>query len=220
MGHIQSMPFGKFQHFPLGNTLIEMQTVHETRRQRLDILLTRFATIAALNEALGWPRTDSRLSRIKNANARPDREGKVFQIGDSIAREIEATLKLGIGWMDTPPSQAEIDGKPDPVTKALEILSVMEPEAQYQALRLLVRLHNLRTAPTTPKSANDPRWAQTPPHESLLAIQELVDLGANDKHQANEEPHPHTRGSLTAADDTRYQEPGPDELGSSRRPNS
>lgn len=114
-----------------------MQTVHETRRQRLELLLKRYDSIAALNDALGWPRTDSRLSRIKNGNARTDRKGKVFQMGDGIAREIEDVLKLGSGWMDTPPTYAELHGENDPISKALDIMSVMEPEARYQALRLL-----------------------------------------------------------------------------------
>ncbi|PZO17655.1 MAG: hypothetical protein DCF26_09510 [Burkholderiales bacterium] len=101
------------------------------------MLIKRFESIAALNDALGWPRADSRLSRIKNGNIRSDREGKVFQMGDNIAREIETTLKLEAGWMDTPPSYAELNGENDPISKAVDILSVMDPEARYQALRLL-----------------------------------------------------------------------------------
>ena len=58
-------------------------------------------------------------------------------MGDKIAREIEITLNLGTGWMDTPPTYAELHGENDPITKAVDILSVMEPEARYQALRLL-----------------------------------------------------------------------------------
>jgi len=131
----------------MGNTLARMQTVHDTRRQRLDILIGRFGSIAGLNEALSWPRTDSRLSRIKNANARSDRDGKVFQMGDNIAREMESTLGLGTGWMDTPPSYAELHGENDPISKAVDLLSVMEPEARYQALRLLDAL-------TQPPKAN------------------------------------------------------------------
>ena len=68
------------------------------------MLLRKYGTFAAMNEALGWPRTDSRLSRIKNANARTDRGGKIFQMGDAIARELEGTLGLEEGWMDTPPT--------------------------------------------------------------------------------------------------------------------
>ncbi len=132
-----STPLGKFKYFPLGVTFKAMQTVHDTRRQRLEMLIEQHGSIAKLNEALKWPRTDSRLSRIKNANARSDRDGKVFQMGDNIAREIEDTLDLGTGFMDTPPSYADLHGQVDPIAKALDIMSSMEPETRFQALRLL-----------------------------------------------------------------------------------
>lgn len=110
-----------------------MQTVYTTRKQRLEELLHEHGSIAELNEALGWPRTDARLSRIRNENSRKDRGDKVFRMGDAIAREIEKSLNLPEGWMDTP-------AMPDPntpVAKAVELLNAMEPEKQYQAVRLL-----------------------------------------------------------------------------------
>lgn len=99
-----------------------MQTVYETRRQRLEMLIKKHGSIAGLNERLGWARTDSRVSRIRNANARSDRDGKVFQMGDAMAREIEETLALAEGWMDTPPSYAETHGEPDPISKAVTLM--------------------------------------------------------------------------------------------------
>lgn len=114
-----------------------MQTIHDTRRQRLEILISEAGSIAKLNEELKWPRADSRISRIKNANARTDRGGKVFQMGDSMAREIEDALGKPTGWMDTPPTYAELHGEPDPISKVVGLMEAMQPEARYQALRLL-----------------------------------------------------------------------------------
>jgi len=111
-----------------------MQTVYVTRKQRLEQLIKKHGSIAELNNALGWARTDSRLSRIRNENQRTDRAGKVFQMGDPMAREIERTLKLPEGWMDTPDSYDQLE---TPADKAKAMIMAMEPEQQYQALRLL-----------------------------------------------------------------------------------
>lgn len=126
-----------------------MQTVHETRRARLAILLKQYGTYAAINEALEWPRTDSRLSRIKNANSRTDRGGKVFQMGDAIARELESKLGLEEGWMDTPPSYADLHDGNDPRTKVLQLMESM-PESEWATV---VRLVDALSQPT-PKVAN------------------------------------------------------------------
>ncbi len=114
-----------------------MHTVYETRRQRLGQLIDKYGSIAALNDALGFPRTDSRLSRIRNANARTDRGGKVFQMGDAIAREIETTLSLPTGWMDTPPDLfAEwIDPQ---LRDALGVaMRAMDSDTQYRVVRMV-----------------------------------------------------------------------------------
>jgi hypothetical protein len=117
-----------------------MQTVYETRRQRLEMLIKQHGSIADLNERLGWARTDSRISRVKNANARTGRDGKVFQMGDAMAREVESTLKLEEGWMDTPPTLAEQFGQSATLDKMSALLSAMEPAMQYQAVRLVAAL--------------------------------------------------------------------------------
>jgi len=113
-----------------------VQTVSETRRQRLQMLLERHGSLAALNDAIGLARTDATLSQIKNQSAH-HRTGTPRAMGDDLARKIEGALHLERGWMDTPPTYSELHGGPDPVSKALELLTAMEPEAQYQALRLL-----------------------------------------------------------------------------------
>ncbi|CAN5649922.1 hypothetical protein BH10PSE18_BH10PSE18_15070 [soil metagenome] len=79
-----------------------VKTIAEIRRARLDTLINESGSIAELNEKLGWPRTDPRLTRIRNANIRQDR-GTPFQMGDAMARDIETALGLEAGWMDNLP---------------------------------------------------------------------------------------------------------------------
>ena len=114
-----------------------VNTIEETRRMRLDLLLKEHGSFAELNEKLSWPRTDSRLSRIKNQNARTDRDGKVFQMGSPMAREIETSLGLETGWMDTPLTWAESLGQEDPRAKVMLLMEAMPPDQWATAVRLL-----------------------------------------------------------------------------------
>jgi hypothetical protein len=113
-----------------------MQTVQETRRQRVGILKAKHKSWATLNAMLDWERTNTRLSQIHSGTLRSDR-GTPYTMGDDTAREIEQKLGLPSGWMDTPPTYAELRGEDDPIGKAVLVLEAMEPEARYQALRLL-----------------------------------------------------------------------------------
>ncbi len=101
------------------------------------MLLEKHGSFAKLNEALGWTRTDSRLSRIKNQNQRTDRDGKTFQMGSPMARSIEAALKLPVGWMDTAPTYDELQGADDPRARILKIMENMPAEQWNTAVRLL-----------------------------------------------------------------------------------
>ena len=100
------------------------------------MLVERHGSLAALNEALDMPRTDATLSQIKNQSPHA-KTGKPRSMGDDLARKIEAKLRMEPGWMDTPPTYAELNGEADPISKALGILRAMEPELRYQAVRLL-----------------------------------------------------------------------------------
>ena len=93
--------------------------------------------LANLNEALGYERTNAQLARIRNRNKRTDRPGKEFVMGDAQAREIEEKLSLDVGWMDTPPSYAELHGEEDPRTKVLLLMESMPPDQWPTAVRLL-----------------------------------------------------------------------------------
>lgn len=137
-GYTEQVPCGKFTSRVLLRHHRDVHTIDETRRTRLEMLLKRFGgKLANLNEALGYERTHSQLARIKNKNQRTDRPGKYFEMGDELAREIEAKLSLEKGWMDTPPSYQELLGDNDPRTKVMQLMEAMPPEQWQTAVRLL-----------------------------------------------------------------------------------
>ncbi len=114
-----------------------MQTVHETRRQRLKMLIAERGSIAALNAALGWEATNARLSQIQNGSIRSGR-GTKYEMGDQTARDIEERLSLPTGWMDTPP---ELDAVDDPSLKQFIALAAkLTPADRAKAARLLSAL--------------------------------------------------------------------------------
>jgi hypothetical protein len=102
------------------------------------MLMKKHGGATKLNEAIGRASTDGQLNLYKNKNLRPN--GKPHQMGDNIAREIEQALKLPEGWMDTPPSYAEINGEDDPLSKALMVMENMTKEQQHLAVRLIAAL--------------------------------------------------------------------------------
>lgn len=113
-----------------------MQTASETRRTRLEMLIKKYESIAALNAALGWARTDPKLTQIRNANTRSGKT-KPYQMGDSMAREIEDKLALERGWMDTPPTHTELHGGQDQREMMIELMNSLPPEDLATALRML-----------------------------------------------------------------------------------
>lgn len=113
-----------------------MQTVFETRKIRLGMLKKQYVKWSILNEAIGWDKTSARLSQIYSGTIRRDRD-TAYVMGDTMAREIEVALKLQTGWMDTPPSYAELAGEHDPRAKALAVMEAMPQDQWDTALRLL-----------------------------------------------------------------------------------
>lgn len=113
-----------------------MQTSSEIRRSRLSQLVDRYGSIADLNQALGWPRTDPKLSQIKNNNKRPGRDAS-YQMGDAMAREIEDRLSLERGWMDNPISAAEQAGTGNQRAKIAQLMDSLPEDQLAVALRLL-----------------------------------------------------------------------------------
>lgn len=113
-----------------------MQTSSEIRRSRLSQLVDRYGSIADLNQALGWPRTDPKLSQIKNNNKRPGRDAS-YQMGDAMAREIEDRLSLERGWMDNPISAAEQAETGNQRAKIAQLMDSLPDDQLAVALRLL-----------------------------------------------------------------------------------
>lgn len=140
-GYNNNFPHGKFPNGSVLGNHHGVKTIDETRRARLEMLIKNHGgKLANLNEALGFERTHSQLARIRNRNARTDRPGKFYAMGDEQAREIEQKLGLETGWMDTPPSYAEIHGESDPRAMAMQVFESLPTEEWATALRLLAAL--------------------------------------------------------------------------------
>jgi hypothetical protein len=122
------------------NALIKrMQTIADTRRQRLALLIKEHGSLAALNEKLELPRTDATLSQIKNQSPH-HKTGKPRSMGDDLARKIEEKLNKPTGWMDTPPSYLELQGEPDPKTQLLAVMEHLPADQYATAIRLMAAL--------------------------------------------------------------------------------
>lgn len=135
-GYNLSITNGKYDFLTVGYLMPPMQTVFETRRTRLRLLVERHGSVANLNRELGWEDTNARLYQIHNRSIRSDR-GTPYEMGDPTAREIEEKLSLGLGWMDTPPSYAELHGEEDPRTKVMKMMEHMSVADLYTTVRLV-----------------------------------------------------------------------------------
>lgn len=112
-----------------------VDTIDSTRRKRLEMLIERYGSIAALNLALGVDKTDATLSQIRT-QAPHSKTGKPRAMGDEKARDIEDKLGLERGWMDTPPSFADLH--PDNrIAHAMKIMEQMSTYQLDQAVRVL-----------------------------------------------------------------------------------
>ena len=137
-GETLSSPIGEFYFSPAGDSIFLMNAVEETRRIRLRMLVKKHASMASLCELLGYARNETAtLTRILNANVRHDRDGELYNMGSPMARKIEEKLSLDVGWMDTPPSYAELHGEDDPRTKVMLLMEAMPPDQWSTAVRLL-----------------------------------------------------------------------------------
>lgn len=134
-----------------------MNTVAESRRVRLRMLVEKHEGMANLCELLGYARNETAtLTRVLNANVRHDRGGKPYNMGTPTARRIEKTLNLSTGWMDTPPTYAELTGSEDPRALVLLAMEKMPDSEVRQLLRFADAVQqpppNSPTHPSTPKN--------------------------------------------------------------------
>ena len=58
-------------------------------------------------------------------------------MGDDLARKIEERLTLEAGWMDTPPSYAELHGEEDPRTKVMQLMESLPPDQWATVVRVV-----------------------------------------------------------------------------------
>jgi hypothetical protein len=131
-----SIALASFSLGPVGRVIFGVQTIAETRRQRLQMLLKQHGSIAALNDLIGLARTDATLSQVRNRSPH-HKTGKPRAMGDDLARKIEEALDLPEGWMDTPPTHTELHGAPSTADLITQVVLCMEPEQQYAALRVV-----------------------------------------------------------------------------------
>lgn len=126
--------------------IANVNTIDETRRTRLEMLIKQHGGLLAnLNEALGFERTHSQLARIRNRNARKDRPGKFFEMGDDQARTIEEKLGLPIGWMDTPPSYTELSGGQEFLLQTFKVMEQFPPLLQSVAANIINSLEKINS---------------------------------------------------------------------------
>lgn len=150
-GYNLSISTGNYRLFPHGYVIAGMQTVFETRRARLKMLVEKYGSIANVNRALEWEETNGRLYQIHNRSIRSDR-GTPYEMGDPTAREIEKKLKLDEGWMDTPPTFEELD--PDPrIANLLSIARSLKATNRNDELEHLVEISHTFAEPA-PKRQN------------------------------------------------------------------
>lgn len=192
-----SITEGKYVFLSDGYVIPNMQTVFETRRQRLAILVKQHGTVAKLNRAMGWEDTNARLYQIHNRSVRADR-GTLYEMGDPTARQIEKKLGLDEGWMDTPPAkdagdqafstepspnnhavaEAGTSGWPAPVLAA----SCNSPTDAVSTLRALLLQHGSERRKTCADVLT--RFALDPENDELAA--ELAQQLAPPPPQANQ----------------------------------
>jgi hypothetical protein len=196
-GYDLSITEGKYVFLSDGYVIPNMQTVFETRRQRLAILVKQHGTVAKLNRAMGWEDTNARLYQIHNRSVRADR-GTLYEMGDPTARQIEKKLGLDEGWMDTPPAkdagdqafstepspnnhavaEAGTSGWPAPVLAA----SCNSPTDAVSTLRALLLQHGSERRKTCADVLT--RFALDPENDELAA--ELAQQLAPPPPQANQ----------------------------------
>lgn len=124
---------------------VGMQTIDEIRRDRLELLIREHGSIAALNELLGFERTDSTLSQIRT-QAKHSKTKRPRVMGDELARRIEERLHLERGWMDT---SAELERRASD-QRTVEILDMLNRLPAWQVDQVASIVRAFAATPTPP----------------------------------------------------------------------
>lgn len=113
-----------------------MQTIDETRRIRLQVLVDEFKSQTALAAKIG--KTPAQLNQWLRA-APDSKSGKPRAMSSEIARQIEIDTGKPIGWMDTPPTFVELHPD-DRIAHAVRVMESMSAYQLDQAVRVLATL--------------------------------------------------------------------------------
>lgn len=127
-----------------------MHTVDEVRRMRLVMLERECGSQATLAERIG--KAPPQISQWKNASPSSS-TGRGRAMSSDVAREIEEKMGKPRGWMDTPPSYADLHPN-DRITHAMRVMESMTPYQLDQAVRVL---DTLAQPPTGKKNGTDHR---------------------------------------------------------------
>ena len=133
-----NLPGGEFLFLAALLSIQCMQTIEETRRAKLQILVDRHGGMPNLCQALGYARNETAsLTRILHANIRHERgESKTYNMGSPMAREMEKRLSLETGWMDTPPGYADLHAD-ERITHVMKIMESMPDWQRDQAMKII-----------------------------------------------------------------------------------
>lgn len=148
-----SSPLGNFFSTTSLMQSTAMQTCEEIRRTKLKMLADKHGGAANLCQLLGYARSETaRLTRVLNANVRHDRGGKTYNMGDTMAREIEERLALPRGWMDNAPTYSEMQAKEDPRTRVMALMESLPEDQWSTVLRLVAALAQPAAEPARPEA--------------------------------------------------------------------
>lgn len=120
-----------------------VKTIEEIRRDWVEVLIARFGSIAALNEAIGRARTDATFSQIRNQS--PDsKTGRPRTMGSDLARDTEAALNYPPGTLDNQPLMVRLESA-DAATRALVDIALTQqeeplPEGLSPSVRAMVEM--------------------------------------------------------------------------------
>jgi hypothetical protein len=141
-----------------------MRTVEEVRRIRLAMLRERYGTLSELNARLGLLRRDSTLSQILNSSR--SSAGKTKIMGSDLARRIEETLELEVGWMDTDPAYdnaaQRLSQEAMQLAREFDRRSEPERQAMLTLWRTLTEVARQGAAPPAPAVTEAPQQQGNP----------------------------------------------------------
>lgn len=123
------------------------------------MLRERYGTLSELNDRLGMLRRDSTLSQILNSSR--SSTGKTKIMGSDLARRIEETFELEVGWMDTDPAYdnaaQRLSQEAMQLAREFDRRSEPERQAMITLWRTLTEVAGHGAAPPPPIASEAPQ---------------------------------------------------------------